>query len=822
MFRRAFILISLMLWVCSVAGQEGMPGVEYGVERYRYFKLFEEEDVKEKLEDGAEKELSSSIIYRPAVYRSLFGQNAAVINYHRGVGYFQSQEWFEGIRLPKLNSSRARKLYLQASAIEELSATQYHADTTFTERTEVGINLATRNYLAGAVASTTQYLAENWVLNCDIALRTGRDCHIKGVFTNQATINIGVSGAPDSRSRIMLALLFTPSERGIRKASFAEAFTLTSDNYYNPAWGYQDSKVRNANTTTSLLPTVIAAYNRSIDNSRRLNIALSTTIGSSAYGGLDWLDGATPLPDNYRYLPSYFTDPTTSEAVSSVWQNGDSRYTQINFDELHRRNRLQEQSVYILNKRVTRVCDIQLSASIDRTLSSNFTIKYGLYAELDRQRNFKSVADLLSGGEFEDIDYFLIDDDSKSNMLLNDMNSRGKRVGVSDRYGYDYALTTSRIALFAEAQYTSEQLQVDSFLKVGNSNIRRKGYFRKELFADNSYGASKILSFADWAARIAVQYSPNPQHHIYGSAAVVFEPEDSQNLFLQTEYNNRTINSPTLRRLFAANLGYRLQIGKLLFNTTLFARHGSRQTEVAHLFYDVASEFADIVTTDLATLAIGIEAEAHYNITDHLTIAAGATIGRYRFTGSPTVTVYADKDNRTLAQDCINSVSALRTGTTPEFTALGSVRYYERGWGANLSAEYHALRYVSPSLIRRTESVLSHTTTSEQRESLIDQEQLPNAFSLNLTLSKSFYLKSRKEYANSAAPHFTERHPKSKITIFLAVNNLLGNNNIIFRGYESSRIRKQHKWDDFTATPFAAYYLYAYPRTYFLQVKFSF
>lgn len=812
MYRRAFILPLLLLLTLCATGQSA--------EQYRIYKQFEDESVEDATDQTLAAETDISTLDTPH-YRSLFNQSSVVINHYRGTSYFQQSEWFEGLLLPKLNHSRARRLGLRRAEISALSAAYYRQDSAAVKRTDVGISLASRSYLGGLTASTVQDIG-NWRLFCDLSLRTGRDSHIKGVFTNEATLNLSATTTLKDDSRLFFALLFTPSERGLRKASFAEAFSLTSDHYYNPAWGYQVGKVRNANTITTIQPTALASYSRKIGSSRNLNIALATTLGSRAYSGLDWLGSATPLPDNYRYLPSYYTDTTTAEAVKGAWTNGDSRYTQINFDELHRRNRLQSQSIYIINNRITRRTNLQLTASIERSFSPSLTLKYGLRAVIDRQRNFKRAADLLSGGDFEDIDFFLIDDDTQSNMLLNDLNTPGRKVGKSGRYGYDYALTESSVSLFSALNYTTEVFKVDGYLCLGSSTARRRGYYRKELFAANSYGQSKLLSFANCAAYINVQYAPNRKHHITASAAALFTPAEAQNLFLQSEYNNLTVNNPRLSALLCAAASYHLTLNSFSLHASLFARYHARQTDISHSYYDAESEYADIVTTDLATLATGVEVEAQYSINNHLTIAAGATYGRYRYAGSPTVTVYADKDNRLLSTDQIDNLYDLRTGTTPELSALVSLSYYNRGWGANLDAEYHAQRYVIPSLVRRTESILCHTTTTEQRTALIAQERLPDAFCLNLTLSKSFYLKSRKVYANSAAPTFLQRHPKSKVTLFIAVNNLLGNRNIIFRGYETSRIRKQYKWDDFTATPFASYLLYAYPRTYFLQVKFSF
>ena len=816
MHRLVYIVTTLLLLTSIASAQE--------VEQYRYFKLYEDENPEKALLQ--EEEQSAQTLWQHAPYhRTLFDQNSVVLNHYRGVGYYERSDYFGAIRLPKLSRGSAMCLNLHATESQQGTlATQYTLDTLFTQITNVAVSLATRNYRLGVTASATNIIAQGWVLSSDIALRSGTDAHVKGVFTNAATVNLALHGRINQKSDILLALLFSPSERGHRKASTAQAFALVGDNYYNPSWGYQSSKIRNANTISSVAPTALLSYNRKFSDKQHLNLSLATTVGSSGYSGLDWLNGSTPLPDNYRYLPDYFTDSITADAVREAWQRGDSRYTQINFDELHRRNRLQESAIYLINQRVTRTSNLQVAATISHALSQSLKVNYGLRAEIDRERNFKRVNDLLSGGEFEDIDFFLVDDDAQSNMLQNNLNTAGRTVGKRDRYGYDYAINDISAMCFASVDYLRKNLHLAAWATLGNSTIFRRGYFRKELFADNSYGRSKVLNFADWSASVAAQYYPHKNHLLAASVMAQSAPADGENLFLQSQYNNRTVDRPVSTTLLAAEFRYEAHLGEFSLYTNLFARYHTRQTEVAHIYYDVASEFADVITSDLSIVAMGAELEARYNLDKHWHFALGATVGRYRYAGKPTVTVYADRDNRLLATDTLQSVGALRTGKSPEMSLFAEAGYYNRGWSATITGQYHAMRYATPSLLRRTESVLSHTTSDIERQSLMKQESLPSAFSLDLKLSKSIYLNrfDRRIYNATTATRFIDRYPRSKITIFVAINNLLGSNDIIYRAYETSRIRKRYHWENFTATPFPNYYLYAYPRTYLLQIRFSF
>ena len=120
--------------------------------------------------------------------------------------------------------------------------------------------------------------------------------------------------------------------------------------------------------------------------------------------------------------------------------------------------------------------------------------------------------------------------------------------------------------------------------------------------------------------------------------------------------------------------------------------------------------------------------------------------------------------------------------------------------------------------------VISHAADEADRAELLAQERLPDAFTMDFRVSKSIYLSrfDRKIYKTAAAPRFTDRYPRSRIVVMFAVDNLLGNSNIVYRGYESSRMRKKYLWEDFTLKAFPNYYLYGYPRTYTLQIAFKF
>lgn len=811
--RRCAVILLLLFATLQISVAQQISG-------YRYYKLYEPADEAEPLvvEDNENRE----VIPTPEWSWSIFNDISAVVNDYRAESYYQRKGYINGIRLGLLRGSY--RIALQSRTVGAGGDCVYLPSQTITNYTNTGVTLSTKGYNLGITASSAHSVGEHWSICNESYLRTGRDLHVRGVYTNSAAVNTAAIYRPDSLSTLYIALLLSASDRALRKASYGEAFTLTKDNLYNPAWGYQAGRVRSANTIGQILPQAIVDYSRQLTDRHSLRITATAEVSTTTRGGLEWMGASTPLPDNYRYLPSYFYDQNISQAVTQAWVEQDSRYTQIDFDELYRRNALQPQAVYIASDRVTRNTDIALSASASSRFGKGSTLSYGLSARYTRQRNFKRATDLLGGKPFEDIDYFLEDDDTFSNMLLNNMEQPDRVIGRGDRYGYHYAINQLRAGIFVGLEHKRDRLSLSATAEISGCRVERYGYFRKELFATNSAGASKAVNISELLVQCNASYLFSPKHMLFGAVTVATEAPEAENLFLQSQYNNRTIDSPTPAQKYAATAGYRMRGAKFGLQTTLFARYDCKMTDVSHIYFDAVSEFSDIVTTDIATLSAGVEVEAQYDIVRGLEVSAGLSAGLYRYVGVPRVAIYADKDNRLLGECDIDSAAGLQTGRTPSLTALAAAEYYNSGWSIRLGVQYYGLRYVAPSLIRRAELVLDHAADEADRAELLSQERLADAFTMDFKLSKSIYLSrfDRRIYRTAAAPRFTDRYPRSRVVIMFAVDNLLGSRNIVYRGYESSRLRKKYLWEDFTLKAFPNYYLYGYPRTFYLQIALKF
>ena len=175
------------------------------------------------------------------------------------------------------------------------------------------VRFSDRNYRVGAKAAASLRRGP-WSLALAFDARTGRDLLIEGVFTHALTGGFRLSRSFASGARASLLFLLPVSMQGTRLSSSAEAFSLTDDPYYNPAWGYQSGRVRNSRVRREILPLAVADLAVPLSAHTELRAGLSSEAGVLRYSMLDWFDARTPMPDNYRYLPSYTGDRETRDA----------------------------------------------------------------------------------------------------------------------------------------------------------------------------------------------------------------------------------------------------------------------------------------------------------------------------------------------------------------------------------------------------------------------------------------------------------------------------------------------------------------------------
>ena len=666
------------------------------------------------------------------------------------------------------------------------------------------VRLTDRNYLAGAKVAASAHLGRGWRASLALDARTGRDMHVEGVFTNALTVGLRLFRRFGGEHALSLVCIVPPSVRGTRLSSSEEAFTLTGDRLYNPAWGYQDGRVRNSRVRRETLPLLVADYAVPLSEAASLSLRLGAEAGVARYSMLDWYDARTPMPDNYRYLPSYTDDLETERA----WLTRDPRYTQIDWDELIRRNRMQGgHAVYALDDRVERPVRLCLDAAFSVRTDSRLTLRCGVSLRSDRTRFYRQMRDLLGAGYVTDIDRYLVDDDTYSNLLQNDLRHPDRTIREGDRFGYDYALTLRGAALRLQADYRSDRFRADLSVVLGSDAVSRRGYYEKELFpGGQSYGPSRVMRFTPYTLKVAAGWAFTPRRYIEIAAAAAARTPRAGDLFFQPLYNNRTVDNPVPERIYAAELNCRLTGPVVDFQAAFFAAMTLDGIETRTYYDDMASVYCDMAVTGVGRMSCGAEAAADIRLSYCWLLSLAASAGCYEYIRDPRVTVLSDVDNSAVDVQAVSRMGGCETGGAPQLTALAEIAWFgPKGWGCRASAGYAGRRYVEPMPLRRTDRIAGQGgITREFFDAFTRQERLPDAFTLDAALFKSF------------------RFERSRLTASLMLRNLTGEADTVYGGYESLRVRRIRPGDDTLYAPHASRCTYAWPRSFYLTISYRF
>ena len=138
----------------------------------------------------------------------------------------------------------------------------------------------------GMVTYASGMQDNGWSYAFSVSTRQGGNDYIKGVYYNAYGYFGTVEKQFRNGHRLGLLVLGAPTERGAQQASTQEVYDLVGNNYYNPNWGWQDGKRRNARVRNYHEPVTMLNYTFDINDRSQLNVATSLRFGQNGYSAL--------------------------------------------------------------------------------------------------------------------------------------------------------------------------------------------------------------------------------------------------------------------------------------------------------------------------------------------------------------------------------------------------------------------------------------------------------------------------------------------------------------------------------------------------------
>lgn len=298
-------------------------------------------------------------------------------------------------------------------------------------------------YLRGMFTYATGVKDNGWAFATSVGGRYSHEGNIEGTFYNNISLAFSAekqwNGGEHSLSMVAFV---SPVRRGQQGSSYREVYELTDNYLYNPNWGYQNGKKRNAKVVTAFDPTAVISHIWKINDNTTLTTGLGTHYARYGNTALNWYNAPDPRPDYYRYLPSYFDSPEAKNAYTELWRSNRTEYTQINWDNLYLANANSVRNgngaaVYMVEERRSDLFETSFSSTLNTKINRYFNITAGIGARYTLSRQFKTVDDLLGAQYVLDIDKFAEQDFSGDHdKIQNDLNRPDRKVYEGGIFGY--------------------------------------------------------------------------------------------------------------------------------------------------------------------------------------------------------------------------------------------------------------------------------------------------------------------------------------------------------------------------------------------------
>ena len=664
------------------------------------------------------------------------------------------------------------------------------------KQTSVNYAISNRNYSNRIMLThSTGLNKKGWAFTFSGSRRWAEEGFTDGTFYNGWSFFAAVDKRFNDRHLLSFVAFGTPTENGRQGASVSEMANLAGTNYYNPYWGYQDGKKRNASVAKSFQPVGILTHDWKISSKTTLLTAASLTVGSRSTTGLDWYNAADPRPDYYRYLPSYQEDTILAEQVRQELLN-DVNKRQINWDALYQTNYgsydvvhnangilgndvAGRRSHYIVEERIINTTKYNFNSTLNSSITENITFTAGITYQAQKNHYYKKVDDLLGGDFYVDVNQFGERDfPANPDAGQNDLNNPNRILGVGDKFGYNYDINIKKGSVWLQGNFKFRKLDVFVATEHSYTSFFRYGNVKAGLFPDNSYGKSATQNFYNSGIKGGVTYKINGRNYIYANGSYASRAPFFENAYISARTRDFVQDNLKSEEILSTEVGYVLNAPKLKVRLNGYFSQFKNQLDVLSFYSDEYQNFVNYAISNIGKIHMGLEFGMEAKIYKGLNLTAAAAVGQYTYNTRQLATVTTDNTATVLQKDDIVYSKDFYVPTAQQAYTIGFDYRSPKFWFINVNFNYFDKLFLNYNPIRRTASAVSGVVEgSEQWHQIVDQTQLDAQYTLDAFAGYS-WLMNRK---------FKQLKKRTYLAFNLGVNNILDNRNIVSGGYEQLR-----------------------------------
>ncbi|MCK9617300.1 MAG: TonB-dependent receptor [Lentimicrobiaceae bacterium] len=688
------------------------------------------------------------------------------------------------------------------------------------KQTKISYALSNRTYANRLMFTySTGLMENNWAITLSGSRRWGDEGYVDGTFYDAWAYFLGVEKKINNQHSIALTAFGAPTRRGQQGGTVKEVYDILDNKYYNPNWGYQDGEKRNAKVKNFHEPMFLLNHYWTISPKTKLTTSLAYSFGKNGTTSLNWYNAMDPRPDYYRNLPNYQSDPNipinpvVKEYITNQWKTN-SNVSQINWDRLYKVNYLNnlegKQASYTVENNITDHNQCSFNTFLTQELNFNTTFTGGIDITSYTASHYKELDDLLGGKYWIDIDdYAQRDFPNDPNRMQNDINHPNRIIKEGDKFEYNYDIHQNSENLWAQVLFNYKKFDFSIAGSITQTTFWRDGKMKNGRYPGSSYGESPKKDFTNFGIKGGLTYKINGRNFITANAAYLTRAPFVKNAFIAPKIRNDFSPDLTSEKISSFDLSYLVRYPSFNARLTVYNTTFENQIEINNFYYEenltavstsYTPTFVNQVMTGINKTHQGLEFGAEYKLTSQLSFIGVAGWGNYRYTNRPKVTTSFENGSMPDSTKLVYCKNFYVNGTPQTAASLG-IKYNVNYWFFEVKGNYFAKMYLDFSADRRTLGAVYFLGEDDpRRKEIAEQEELPDAFTLDVSIGKSWKIKD----------YF--------LNVNLSMSNILNNQDLITGGYEQGRFDYETK----DASTYPSKYYYAYGRTFFLNLGFRF
>lgn len=670
--------------------------------------------------------------------------------------------------------------------------------------TSLSYSLANRSYRQRVMATHNTGLSKNgWGFMASGSRRWANEGRVDGTFYDAWAYYLGAEKKINDQHTLNLTVMGAPYRRSTNSPATQEIYDLMGTGY-NAYWGYQNGEKRSERIKKNHEPMGQLTHHWDFNENSKLTSTISYQTGKNGGSRLDWYKGNNPSPIYYRRMPSF------DDSSLATWQNNDTSFTQINWQDIYTANLNQADGhgVYALVSDVNEDDILAFSSTLRSQLNDKTTLFAGINYKSTNSELYRELDDLL-GAQF----YWDIDDYADPGQSGNyDESNPNRKAYEGDRIQYNYETTHDVMDAWASANFKVEKFDITLGGKLSNTSIQRNGLFDNYQYT-NSFGESEKHDFLDYGAKLQLIYKIDGRNFITANGAYYTNAPTVNDVFPQGRENNSSIPDLESTKVSSADINYILRGSKVKARVTGYYSKTADEVETSfgYLDFEDANLFTAEVLSGVDKQYFGTEIAVDAQLTTRIRAKAVASIGQYTYANNPDLYYFSDD----YAEE--GGYRYLGTSYLKDYKlAVSPQKGYSLGfeyrdpnyWWFGVTGNFLADNYVDISPSRRTDRFIRDQygdlypqVTEEGLRRTLQQEKFDDQFMLNANAGKTF------------------RFGDYYMGISLTVNNVLDNKDYRTGGFEQLRVANYNNaQDEKYMKTFGNKYWYDQGLSYFLNV----